>query len=394
MTIDAIRPCSFPYFPYEGFTFCLGRSDGTSAWLSGHSGAIWDECQQKMAVAGPMGAQASMMYEKIGAILEGVGLSFADVVHVTENVTLAGVDSYEEAEEVRRTVLADTPYALSTVIVDRLVRRAALIEVEVMAHRGGGEPFTVGTSSGWFRSRGVLTGETVHLPTVLPVDEHGAVVAEGDFAGQYRHCLQRADALLHAVDLSLADVVRTVDYSTPATRSVYRESDRPRRDLLRPPYPASAGILMSRLHHPGVLVALDVTASRDARRAVNPGWGRYDTLTYSPAVQAGSNVFMSGFAALDMDSQRPLFPGDLEAQAGHIYHTVVGLLRYLGAGPEDLIETIEYVTPAGLPDYRAVAKVRQQLLAPPWPASVGAVCGGLLRPEFMLEVLPFAVLPP
>ena len=84
--------------------------------------------------------------------------------------------------------------------------------------------------------------------------------------------------------------------------------------------------------------------------------------------------------------------GDLAAQAERTYGSILELLAHVGGTAEDLIETIEYVPPEGVPDYRAVAEVRGRLLRPPWPASVGAVCGGLLRPEFMLEVLPMAVL--
>jgi hypothetical protein len=46
----------------------------------------------------------------------------------------------------------------------------------------------------------------------------------------------------------------------------------------------------------------------------------------------------------------------------------------------------------GLADYRGVARVRERLLRAPWPASTGAVCDSLLRPEFLLEVFPTALL--
>lgn len=392
MTVPAIRPAHFPYFPYEGFTFSLGRDDGEHAWLSGHSGATWDPGQQKMTVGGSMGAQSAIMYEKIGAILAASGLGFHDVVHVVENVTLAGLDSYPEAEEVRRKVFGDADPALTTVIVDRLVRRAALIEVQVTAHRGGGSTVAAGPSSRWRRSALTEAGGVVHLPTLLPVGEDGEIVAPGDLRGQYRYCLERAGELLATVGLSLANVVKTVDYSTPATRDVYPKTHRPRRELLGPVYPAAAGILMSRLPVSGALVALDVTASRETLTLVNPGWERYHTLSYSPGVRAGRLLFMSGFAALDMETQAAVHPGDLAGQAEHTYGSILELLGHVAAGPQDLVETIEYVTPEALGDYRAVAEVRGRLLSPPWPASVGAVCGGLLRPEFMLEVVPMAVL--
>jgi hypothetical protein len=73
------------------------------------------------------------------------------------------------------------------------------------------------------------------------------------------------------------------------------------------------------------------------------------------------------------------------------YSAILELVTYAGGTAADLVDTLEYVTPEGLPDYRVVADVRKRLLSPPWPASVGAVCGGLLRPEFLLEVVPFAV---
>ena len=44
-------------------------------------------------------------------------------------------------------------------------------------------------------------------------------------------------------------------------------------------------------------------------------------------------------------------------------------------------------------EYKAVAEVRERLLSPPWPASTGALCHSLLRPEFKLEVFPTALYP-
>ena len=255
----------------------------------------------------------------------------------------------------------------------------------------------VGTGAGesWLRRDTVREGHdgAVYLPTLLPVDATGSVLAEGDVVGQYFACLERAGELLAKVGLDLSHVVSTVDYSTPATRERYPKTGRARRDLLGPVYPGAAGILMTELHAPGVLVALEVVASRHPSVAVNPGWQRYDTLTYNPGVRAGSTLYMSGFAALDMDSQESLHPGDLKAQAEVTYDAMLATMAAAGAGPEHLLTTVEYVVPAALPDYRAVADVRRDRLAPPYPASTGIVCGGLLRDEFLIEVVPTALVP-
>ncbi len=398
MTLRAITPERFPWFPYEGFTFCLGLREGDAAWTSGHTAAAHDVDVGKMTVSGTMMQQARKAYEKVLTILAGAGLSAADVTRVTENVTLSGLADYEAAAAVRREVFGEHQPAVSTVVVERLVRRAAFLEVELHAVRGGGALLRAASErreAGMWTASAVREGTdgAVHLPTVVPLDAAGEVVHPGDVVGQYAYCLDRAAALLAAVGLSLDAVVSTYDYSTPETRLSYRRTAGPRAERLGGAgvYPAAGGILMSRLHRPGVLVALDVTASRHPLVGVNPGWSRYDTLTYSPGVRAGRTLYMSGFASLDMDTQQVLFPGDIGAQAEVTYGSVLHLLEHEGLDAGDLLATTEYCVESALAQYRAVAPVRERLLRPPWPASTGAICKELLRPEMLLEVLPTAL---
>ena len=138
-------------------------------------------------------------------------------------------------------------------------------------------------------------------------------------------------------------------------------------------FPGAGGILMSQLHHPEILIAIDVTASRLPLRNINPGWKRYETLTYMPGVLAGNTLFMSGFASFDLDTQTPLHPGDVVAQAEETYGAIAKVVQAAGGTMADLVNTIEFVTPEGLPEYKGVAGVRQKLMSAPWPASTGAV---------------------
>ena len=124
---------------------------------------------------------------------------------------------------------------------------------------------------------------------------------------------------------------------------------------------------------------------------MNPGWDRYRRLTYSPAVRAGGMLFMSGQAALDPETGRAVFPGDVAAQADYTYANILEVLEAAGMGPRNLIKTIEYVAPEGLAEYREVAAVRRRRLCEPWPASTGAVCHSLLRKEFLIEIDPLAM---
>lgn len=399
MTLTAITPTAFPWFPYEGFTFCLGLTDGDHVWTSGHTSARLDEAVGKMTVQGAMADQARTAYEKVLTIVEGAGLSLADVTHITENVTLSGLSQYADAVAVRREIFGEHQPAVTTVVVERLVRSTAFLEVELRATRGGGTVLVASEArrAGAWTESPVVEGQdgVVQLPTMVPIDADGDLVAPGDFVGQYQYCLEQADLLLRQAGLSLANAVTTYDYSTPESRSVYRKTHPVRQALLGGSgvYPGAGGIVMSRLHREGQLVAIDVTASRHPLEGVNPGWSRYDTLTYTPGVKAGRMLFMSGFASLDMESQEVLHPGDLERQAEVTYGAVRTVLDHAGLRPTDLLSTVEFCVERELRNYRVVAGVRERLLSPPWPASTGAICRDLLRPEMLLEVFPSALYP-
>ena len=230
------------------------------------------------------------------------------------------------------------------------------------------------------------------LPSVLPIDDQGAIVGAGDVVAQARAIFNHAGRMLAALGLGFDRVVKTLDYITPAALAAYKGTGRVRKDHLGPVYPGSAGILMPRLMHPEALIQYDFIASRDTPVAVNPGWTRYQKLTYSPAVRAGKLLFMSGQGSLDPATERVVFDGDVVAQAEYTYQNVLKVIAAAGGGPQHLLKTIEYVTPAALARYREVAGVRAKLLREPFPASTGLVCEALLRPEMQIEIDPFAIL--
>lgn len=366
MTLAAIQPSHFPWFDYSRYTFSLGLQRGTSAWLSGHSASEFDPETKHILVKGDMAAQTRTAYAKIVTLLESSGCALSDVKRVVEYVTAKGIDDYAAAAEVRNEIFGTSQPAVCTVVVNRLLRPQALIEIEVTADSGA--------------------TDIVYLPSITAPD------AGEDLASQTRGCFEQAAALLERAGVSLSSVVKTVDHTTPATLRDYKRTAAIRREFLGPVYPAAAGILLSRLQHPRALVSLDVIASRAPLEAVNPGWDRYAKLTYSPAVKAGNVLFMSGQAALDPVTEKAMFPGDVAAQAEYTYSNIIEVLKAAGAGPENLVKTVEYVTPAGLERYREVAAVRDRMLVSPFPASTGAVCETLLRPEFLIEIDPLAIL--
>ena len=394
MIPSAIRPPSFPWFDYSRYSFSLGLSLGPDrATLSGHSASAYDPERARIVVDGGMARQTRTAYQKIGTILRAAGLDLEDVVRVVENVTVAGIDHYAEAEQVRGEVFGPHRPAVNTVVVHRLLRPAALIEIEVTAHRGGGR---LGGSDmpadrpSYAPARGA--GDIVYLSTVLPYNEAGELVGDGNPEAQVRQIFRNAAAVLEACGLSMSNVVKTLEMIRPEALEGYRGTGLPRREYLGPVYPGAAGILQDRVAADDrVLISYDFTASRLPAVAVNPGWDRYSKLTYSPAVRTGDMLFMSGQAALDPETGRAMYPGDVAAQADYTYANILKVVEAAGMGPENVVKTIEYVTPEGLAGYRGVAGVRRRRLLEPWPASTGALCHSLLRKEFLIEIDPLAM---
>ena len=387
MSFTAIKPAHFPWFDYSRYSFSLGLKTATGAYLSGHTASEYDPAARRIVVRGSMTDQVRTAYAKIGAILEAAGYGYQDVTRIVEYVRPEGIVRYAEAAAVRAEVFGAHQPTVHTVPVKSLLRPEAFIEIEVTAGIVG-----AATAMGPGMSPARDSAGVVFLPSVQPVDDGGNIIGAGDVVAQTRAVFDRAGRMLGALGLTFANVVKTLDYITPAALAAYKGTGRVRKEFLGPVYPGSAGILMPRLVHPEALIQYDFIASRDTPVAVNPGWTRYQKLTYSPAVKAGKYLFMSGQGALDPATERMLFDGDIVEQAEYTYQNIIKVLEAAGAGPQHLVKTIEYVTPAGLARYREVAGVRARLLREPFPASTGLVCEALLRPEMQIEVDPFAIL--
>ncbi|MFI9559618.1 RidA family protein [Nonomuraea endophytica] len=321
------------------------------------------------------GTDAGDAYERARVALGALGLTWADAVHVREYAS-ARPDPAARPEGV----------TLSAIAVEGVLEDGHEVAVEVTACRGGGERFGTG--------RGVVTvaGEIVYLPAIVPAD------LTAGFGEQYRSCLEVAAELLKVAGSGLEGLVQTTDYTATATRADYPRCGRPRRELLggegadgRPVHPGAAGILVDRTAVEGAMVTLDAVGSRLPLRAVNPGWTRYDTLTYKPGVAAGGTLFMSGFGALEPATQRALHEGDLVAQAEYTYTAIEAVLREENLTGSDVVRLVEYITPPAITKYPEIVAVRERHF-PNRPALTSVVCTALLRPEFLIEVVPTAVL--
>ncbi len=357
----------FPWLDTSRYSFSQGIDASGAAWLAGQTAGAYDAESGRVAVRGDGAEQASVCWAKVEAVLDAAGRDVSDCSEVTEYITVAGAPE-------RDAIAAQRPHSLgsavggvraSTFIVESLVRPEALVEVEVVAGQVDG---------------------LVRVPQVVPVDDDGNVVLPGDFVGQCEWALEEAGRRLEPHGMDLSHVVRVVQQTTPATRRQYNETAEARRRLLSPHFPSSTGLLMSQLPHPDALVALDVWASAHPKTVVPYRPEAYSTLTFSPAVEAGGLLFISGTTAFDMSTGETVAEGDIGGQAEFVYGEIAAICEMAGTSIDNLVKTVEYVTPDGTDGYRAVGDVRQRVLGRPFPASTGVVVAGLLSRRWLIEV--------
>jgi enamine deaminase RidA (YjgF/YER057c/UK114 family) len=362
-----ISPETFPWLDTSRYSFSQGIDASGAAWLAGQTAGAYDAESGRVTVRGDGAEQASVCWAKVETVLDAAGRDVSDCSEVTEYITAAGAPE-------RDAIAAQRPHSLgsaaggvraSTFIVESLVRPEALVEVEVVAGQADG---------------------LVHVPQVVPVDDDGNVVLPGDFVGQCAWALEEAGRRLEPHGLDLSHVVRVVQQTTPATRRQYNETAEARRRLLSPHFPSSTGLLMGQLPHPDALVALDVWASAHPKTVVPYRPEAYSTLTFSPAVEAGGLLFISGTTAFDMSTGETVAEGDIGGQAEFVYGEIAAICEMAGTSIDNLVKTVEYVTPDGIEGYRAVGDVRQRVLGRPFPASTGVVVAGLLSRRWLIEV--------
>lgn len=112
-----------------------------------------------------------------------------------------------------------------------------------------------------------------------------------------------------------------------------------------------------------------------------------------PGVKAGHLLCLAGQGALNPETLEMEHVGDIVAQTRYVYANLMKVLEAAGVGPEAVVKTIEFVTPEGLRNYRATAGVRREFFQPPYPTATGIICEALLRPEMLIEVDAWAVVP-
>lgn len=102
-------------------------------------------------------------------------------------------------------------------------------------------------------------------------------------------------------------------------------------------------------------------------------------------------LYVSGQSAVNRNTGRLEHEGDIVGQARVAYTNLSRILALAGTGLEAIVQTTEFVTEAGLRDYRKTAEVRRGLFQAPYPAATGVVCEELIDSNALVEVEAIAM---
>ncbi len=118
--------------PARGYSHAVTIEGGRKMVFAAGQVAYTKEMQ--LVGAGDLAAQARQAYLNLGAVLEGVGASFADVVKITTFVVNYKPSDLAVIAQVRREFFAkENPPASTLVGVQALAVEGLLIEVEAIA---------------------------------------------------------------------------------------------------------------------------------------------------------------------------------------------------------------------------------------------------------------------
>lgn len=109
----------------------------------------------------------------------------------------------------------------------------------------------------------------------------------------------------------------------------------------------------------------------------------YDLGHFAPAAIADGFIFMSGVIGRGESA---------EQEFRHAWETVGMVLAEAGAGFADIVDTTLYIVDLAA-NAAAMAKVKDDYIKPPYPASTWIGVAGLIRPGARAEIKVVAIIP-
>ena len=221
--------------------------------------------------------------------------------------------------------------------------------------------------------------------------ELGKVVCKGNIIDQTRIIYEKLAVVLESAGMGFENVVQTVDYIDATGLPLYRQTGAIRSDFLKGTPLGATGICVERLLRPDAFIEVSMVAMKGEKKPINPGWDRYGQLTYVPGVEVEGIVWSSGFVGSEDINGQSDYPQDTARQAELTYGIISDVLASAGARPEDVVRTLDYISPQCLLQYSKMTDVRRSFFGGRFPASTNIPVNRLLRPDGHVEIEVVAV---
>jgi reactive intermediate/imine deaminase len=324
-------------------------------------------------VGGDIRAQTRRVLETMASVLRAAGSDLAHVLSVT--VYLAQASDFAAMNEVYGAYFRVDPPARTTVVAG-LVRPGALVEMSAVAVPRGGHREVV-HPEGWARSPSpysyaVRSDDAVFLAGLVARDARTNAPVTGGVEAQVRAIMENAREILRAAGLGFEHVASARVFLTDAAareamNRVYRE--------YFPSNPPARATVVTGLMSPDYLVEITFVASSAARRVVgevSPG------AVLSPAVQAGSRLYVSGTLGVTEATR-----GDAMRQTREALSRIGRALEAGGFGWGDVAEATVYLTDVS--HYAVMNAAYREVFPRDFPARA-TVRTGLVDPDGLVEI--------
>ena len=245
-------------------TFVPAVEADDTVWLSGITGR--EVVDGKRHYPRSTARQVELSYQSIGTVLEAAGAQPGDIVKSLDYIAPQATLQYRDTGPVRKDFYGGSYPAATGILINRLLRPEAHVEVEVLAVKDGTrQEITVSDWEGHFGRLtylpGVKKGRMVHISGETAVDHAtGQSVGGFDLAAQADQAYGNIARVLAEAGYSMDDVVNTIEWVAPNGLMGYRGVQEVRRKYFGDSFPSATGVLVHQLLRPELLIEVTAVA--------------------------------------------------------------------------------------------------------------------------------------
>lgn len=347
------------------------------------SGAIGNQ-PGEATVSGSPAAQTKQALANLEAVLEEAEMGLENIVSTTVYVsdlrlytpigrTLAETFERFDVEPTRGVIEAEIAVPGAVIEIAAVAARPG---VEVKALKPEGWPST-STAYSW----GVQAGDTVFVAAQV-----GALIsgrgALGDLDEQTKRTLGNIEAVLATAELGLGHLVACRVY-LPDARD-FAAMNTAWREVMKDIVPPTRATIRGRMPNTHFSVGIQCIAERGDKKVVSLPGEDPSRLPFSPALQVGNKLYLSGFVGRGPDG----YPAGLDAQTERVIDRLAAHLKQAGMGFDDVVSAEVWLD--DVRHYSAMNEVYARRLPKPAPARA-TVASRLMSPEARVEIAMIAI---